>query len=337
MSKRKQNSIFNAICTYINNVAVGSTFKLKDLREQMSKTHVSHADVMGGMPYKVSADITQLLTTKCIVRESRGIYKVVGHIPDFVTLSTCDANRGYKKIIGKWKREGNQYALRGKPWKLGDPPIERKPKAPRTKKIKQKEDVVETAVKNKLILLAQIEGCFKMKKHDEAVIAMAEGIGPVHVFEISEMNPEMIHISGEGVVDWVEVTKLKEIRVVDVKEYRKILYNHRDVFEMRDFGKRGLQPDSYKTDSHLKYFQGTDTNIVKFGENITRILKTDKPNIFKIKFWPALVDDMTDKHVEPVLVRLVKESDEQLKEKIVAVLKEGLSAVDAAEKIIKML
>ncbi len=60
------------------------------------------------------------------------MYEVVGHIPDFVTISTTDANCGYTKYVknpdfdpSKPQDFSTNYPKksvpRGKRWKLGEP------------------------------------------------------------------------------------------------------------------------------------------------------------------------------------------------------------------------
>jgi hypothetical protein len=291
---------------------IGTRYNSKQIREKIPLSLKRNRISSYGMPYTISVFHLMLLATGLIKRvKKRGTFEVLGHIPDFFTYSIGEANRHVTRY-----KNGKRVKVNG--WKLGDPPL--------VKESKPKVDKIEVEVKPKLMLLGQIEGCLRTKGINEAVIAMAENLGPVHVLEIMLDNPNMVQVSSAGLIDYVEIIKLKDIRIVDSKEYRKVLYPERDVVVMRD-----LKPESQEV------MLSNIAKIGKFGENVTSIVGTDKLNIFKINFWPGLIDDKTDKHITPVLVRIVKESDDQLKKKIVSILKEGLSAVDAAEKIIKLL
>lgn len=385
MSKRKLKSNFNLLCEFVNTLAVGTQYTVKEAREYITlrakelnfdptalQVSTMAASTQQGLSYIIGCNHVRILTTKCIRRVKHGVYEVVAPIPDWVTVATTDANRGYKKWIN------GQVVPRGQKWRLGDPEPEKKVKKtkltdeekirqhmpnypertienimyrvkslqsmfakldgdpyraimcnhmgddnvvissldiknPAMANIKHMDGTTDTVnvlmvsnfriekdphlkinkskdevVKSKLMILGQIEGCFKTKGINEAVVALMEGYGPVHVFEISEKNPEMIHISAEGVVDWVEVTKLKDIRIVNATEYRKLIYPERDVFVMRD-----ITPDSYKLGTHLAFVPAKEHSVI-VAEQV------------------------------------------KMKEQIVSILKEGLSAADAADKIMKL-
>ena len=277
--KRQSKSMFGALCVIINNLPIGTVYTIKELlvhvpQELKDKPMSNYAIRQGGVQHKLASAHSSLISTKCMKRIRHNVFEIVAHIPDFLTLTMTDVNRKYRE---------------GQGWVLGDPtPV---------KEIKPKRvvDIIETEVKPKLILLGQIEGCLRTKGINEAVIAMAEGIGPVHILEIGEKNPEMIHISAEGLVKWIEVIKINGIRIVGSEEYRRILYPNRETFVMHDFGIRDLKSDSYKSESHLSFFKGTDV--------LEQSVEVDN---------------------------LVKEAQ------IVSILKEGLSAVDAAKKIMKL-
>jgi hypothetical protein len=131
--KRKPNSIFDEQVKAINSYKVGDIYKVKDLRNRMNVGR-NNTDRVGD--YHLD-----LLSTKCIERVKRGQYRVLGWIPDFLTLNMCEANRGYTtygpnpKYIGKSEKYGEQghydewyingerpriEVPRGKTWKLGE-------------------------------------------------------------------------------------------------------------------------------------------------------------------------------------------------------------------------
>lgn len=133
-SKRKPNSIFDEQVKSINSFGIGTIYKVKDMRNRMS--------VGKHNTERVGDYHLDLLSTKCIKRVKRGYYEVLGHIPSFLTLNMCEANRGYKttgpnpKYLGKtdlygsngsydkWYVNGEKPTMqveRGKKWKLGEP------------------------------------------------------------------------------------------------------------------------------------------------------------------------------------------------------------------------
>jgi hypothetical protein len=286
--KRMPNSMFGRFCTEFNKMPIGTRYNSKQIREKIPLSLKRNRISSYGMAYTISVFHLMLLATGLIKRvKKRGAFEVLGHIPDFFTYSIGEANRHVTRY-----RNGKRVKVNG--WKLGDPPLVEETK------VVQKEDPIEAIVKPKLIILGQIEGCLRTKSINEAVIAMAEGLGPVHILEIMLENRDMIQVSTKGVIDYVEIIKLKDIRIVGEREYRKILYPERDVVVMHDFGPRGLQPDSYKLDSHLAFFKGTDKSIPQKEHSVE-------------------------------VANLVKEAQ------IVSILKEGLSAVDAAKRIMKLL
>jgi hypothetical protein len=144
--RRKPNSIFDEQVKAINSFGIGSTYTVKEMRKRM-KVGSQNTERVGD--YHLD-----LLSTKCIERVKHGTYRVLGFIPDFLTLNMCEANRGYTtlapnpKYIGKsefwssdaplskWYINGERPRIevqRGKKWMLGDPnpfesPIETKKK-----------------------------------------------------------------------------------------------------------------------------------------------------------------------------------------------------------------
>ena len=97
--RRKSNSIFDEQVKAINSFEIGTIYKVADMRKRM-KVGSYNTERVGD--YHLD-----LLSTKCIERVKHGQYRVLGHIPDFLTLNMCEANRGYTtychnpKYIGK--------------------------------------------------------------------------------------------------------------------------------------------------------------------------------------------------------------------------------------------
>jgi len=139
MSKRNPNSTFGAMCTAINSLPVGSTYRVKELREMLPSNCNSI--------YTVGWHHVRLLTTGCIQRVKRGTYKIIAHIPDFVTVSTCEGNGGYKRDRFT---SGKTAKLRGKPWKLGDAPLVEE------KKVEVKKNKVKRQAKSAFGILCTI-------------------------------------------------------------------------------------------------------------------------------------------------------------------------------------
>jgi hypothetical protein len=395
------------LCEFINTLAVGTQYTVKEAREYITlrakelnfdptalQVSTMAASTQQGLSYIIGCNHVRILTTKCIRRVKRGVYEVVAHIPDWVTVGTTDANRGYRKwtskfVDGKWT-EG-QLVPRGTPWRLGDPEPEKTKRVskPRVNKAQQEMDrlvkdlqtsnlfvcsiinhrlsklkenrvtspivvskhpdlkdiivlvfiankalqftyfkgetpkadheyvfkleehlfdenympingnlynrftdiknlIIESTIKPKLMVLGQLEGLLKTKAFDEVVIATAEGLGPVKVFEIGS---DLVGVYDKSnVVEYVEVGKLIGIQKVKSEHWLAIMSH--------EFDARGIQTDTYKLGTHLAFFKGTDV--------------------------PAREHSV-------IVAEQVK-----MKEQIVSILKEGLSAADAADKIIKL-
>jgi hypothetical protein len=132
--KRKPNSIFDRQVKAINSYNIGEIYKVSEMRKRMNAT--------SGLSERVGDYHLDLLSTNCIKQVKHGYYQVLGHIPDFLTLNMCEANRGYTtygpnpKYIGKsekygmngfydeWYINGEKPTIeveRGKKWKLGEP------------------------------------------------------------------------------------------------------------------------------------------------------------------------------------------------------------------------
>lgn len=133
-STRKTTGIFNAMVNSINSFEIGETYKVADMRKRMTEGRYNTE--------RVGDYHLDLLSTNCIVRVKRGYYKVLGKLPEFLTLNMCEANRGYtfyeknpeflgyinttdKTQPGYYKSingiPANINVPRGKKWKLGEP------------------------------------------------------------------------------------------------------------------------------------------------------------------------------------------------------------------------
>lgn len=132
-SRRKPNSIFDEQVKAINSFEIGTIYKVADMRNRM-KVGKHNTERVGD--YHLD-----LLSTNCIERVKHGQYRVLGHIPDFLTLNMCESNRGYDttipnpEFIGFTNKKNDpsiefwyvdnilpyKRVPRGKKWKLGEP------------------------------------------------------------------------------------------------------------------------------------------------------------------------------------------------------------------------
>jgi len=104
---RKQNSLFSQVCNFINSLPIGTIFTNEQL---YSKCDEHMTRWKGEDPYVTRQYRRHLVIANVLRHDSRGKWQVLAHIPDFVTVSSLEANRGVKKHIrGSWQ-------LVGKPW-----------------------------------------------------------------------------------------------------------------------------------------------------------------------------------------------------------------------------
>jgi hypothetical protein len=105
---RKAGSKFDRVCSFINALDINFKFASKEAR-----------DYTGVDSERLCYILKFLREAKVLVRVGRGEYKVLSHIPEFVTYNMLEANRGYKRydyINGKYSE-----SERGLPWKAGEP------------------------------------------------------------------------------------------------------------------------------------------------------------------------------------------------------------------------
>jgi len=123
---KRKNGIFDAMVKSINSFGIGTIYKVPEMRNKMY-TGKSNTERVGY--YHI-----HLMTTGCIKRVKRGVYQVIGFIPEFLTMNMCEANGGYDKRVpnpefigfhlGGKSIEGHSQTIsvpRGKKWKLGEP------------------------------------------------------------------------------------------------------------------------------------------------------------------------------------------------------------------------
>ncbi len=95
---RKKGSQFDQVCEFINSKPIGSTYSSRELRHKCSSV----------TPQRLGYCHMFILQAKCVERVRRGHYKVLAHLPDFVTYNMLEANRGYN------------YCLRNPHFRSGD-------------------------------------------------------------------------------------------------------------------------------------------------------------------------------------------------------------------------
>ena len=115
---RKKGSQFDQVCEFINSKPIGSTYSSKELRDGCDTV----------TPQRLGYCHMFILQAKCVERVKRGYYKVLAHLPDFVTYNMLEANRGYTySIRNPYYGKGNpneNYHLhipRGLQWHANEP------------------------------------------------------------------------------------------------------------------------------------------------------------------------------------------------------------------------
>jgi hypothetical protein len=264
MSKRNPNSVFSAMCTTINSLPVGSTYKVKELRDKLPMKLVYAKRGLRDICYTMGMIHVHLLTTGCIVRVKQGTYKIMGHIPDFVCVTTCEANRGYKIFKGD-----GTYKLRGTPWKLGDPepqllkfPKEKmisivkgeKPKMDLNTELEKitlrvKNDPPKTNNLEMNIMIGKIHGMLEQAKPTEIITAQIKRtfIGVI-ILKISKDNPNFVfvkHVDGTEGKEYIGDLFDVEYATIPQREHSIDVLENKSINQLRkekivDILKQGL-------------------------------------------------------------------------------------------------
>ncbi len=322
--RRKSNSIFDEQVKAINSFEIGTIYKVADMRKRM-KVGSYNTERVGD--YHLD-----LLSTKCIERVKHGQYRVLGHIPDFLTLNMCEANRGYTtychnpKYIGKSATYGiagdysyinNERPMvscsRGKTWKLGEP---------NPYLVKQEVDL--NAI-NQNGTTAQQEAAFKIVSllHEGAIIQAVDTTDLRLVIIIAIVNSEARVKLKNGSRALVPLINLKHVKVVEKFEAEEVKEEDKDR-PAAAFSEAELID---KKNYILAFIVETENAISKPGGWIGRDANWAQIELAK--------KDLLIIEVE-LKYRREKHSNTNKKQEIVNILKQGLSASDAADLILKL-
>ena len=74
---RKKGSQFDQVCEFINSKPIGTVYKSKELRDECDTV----------TPQRLGYCHMFIRQAKCVERVKRGYYKILAHLPDFVTYN----------------------------------------------------------------------------------------------------------------------------------------------------------------------------------------------------------------------------------------------------------
>lgn len=108
---RKSNTLFDQVCQFVNNLAIGEQFAAQDMYNKCDERMTHWKQYYNNDPFVTRTYRRHLAVAGVLRRVGRGVWQVLAHVPDFVTVSMLEANRGSKK-----QNSNGEWVLRGKPW-----------------------------------------------------------------------------------------------------------------------------------------------------------------------------------------------------------------------------
>jgi hypothetical protein len=305
-SNRTKGSQFDQVCSFINSKPIGSTYTCKELRDNCSSVTPKRLGYIHGF----------ILYSKCIKRVKRGQYEILAHLPEFVTYNMLEANRGYTTCIknpkyGTGTEPYYLYIPRGLKWFANEP---------NPYLVKQEVDL--NAI-NQNGTTAQQEAAFKIVSllHEGAIIQAVDTTDLRLVIIIAIVNSEARVKLKNGSRVLVPLINLKHVKVVEKFEAEEVKEEDKDR-PAAAFSEAELID---KKNYILAFITDTENTISKPGSWIGRDANWAQIELAK--------KDLLIIEVE-LKYRSEKQSNPNKKEQIVNILKQGLSASDAADLIL---
>jgi len=308
---RKKGSQFDQVCEFINSKPIGTVYKSKELRDECDTV----------TPQRLGYCHMFIRQAKCVERVKRGYYKILAHLPDFVTYNMLEANRGYKYSVrnpnfGKGDSTESYYLHipRGLEWYANQP---------NPYLVKQEVDL--NAI-NQNGTTAQQEAALKIVSllHEGAIIQAVDTTDLRLVIIIAIVNDEARVKLKNGSRALVPLINLKHVKVVEKFEAEEVKEEDKDR-PAAAFSEAELID---KKNYILAFIADTENTISKPGGWIGREANWAQIELAK--------KDLLIIEVE-LKYRREKQSDTNKKQEIVNILKQGLAASDAADLILKLL